>query len=89
MTLKLKQDLILREIAGEFIVVPVGTMTVDMRCMIKLNESGAFLWKQLEHDKTKEQLVAALLDEYDVSDGQATDDVDRFIALMTEAGILE
>jgi len=33
--------------------------------------------------------VAALLDEYDVSDGQATDDVDRFIALMTEAGILE
>jgi len=88
MILKLKQDLILREIAGEFIVVPVGTMTVDMRCMIKLNESGAFLWKQLESGKTKEQMLAALLDEYDVDDEQAVADVDRFIALMTEAGLL-
>ena len=86
--MKLKDGFVLREIAGNFFVVPVGSRTVDFSAMISLNETGAFLWKQLETEQTADSLLQALLDEYDVTAEVAQADVDRFIASLQEAELL-
>lgn len=86
--MRIKDELILKEIAGEFVVVPVGSLTVDMRCMIKLNETGAFLWRQLMDEKSRDELIAALLDEYEVSADKAAADVDTFVGLLTDNQLL-
>ena len=63
--LKLKEGFILREVAGETVVIPSGE-DINLNMMITLNGTGAFLWQKLEQGCTEEELVAALLAEYDV-----------------------
>ena len=86
--MKLKQDLILKEIAGEHVVVPVGSLTVDMRHMIKLNGVGAFIWKKLEGEISREELLNALISEYDVAQENAERDLDAFIEKLRGSELL-
>ena len=65
--MKIKEGFILREVAGNYIVVAVGEAVKNFNGVINLNESGAFLWKILSQGVENEsQLVDALLGEYDV-----------------------
>ena len=86
--MKLKEGFILRTVGTNHLVVPVGARTVDFRCLITLNETGAFLWQQLQQERTAEQLTAALLEEYDVADEQAASDVAAFVDKLKEAELL-
>lgn len=79
----------MKKIAGSYVVVPVRSRAVDFSGIIKLSETGAFLWKLLEKGADREELIAALLDEYLVDEATASADVDRFIARMNEVGLLE
>lgn len=87
--MKLKKDLILREMAGMWVVVAVGAASVDFGGMLTLNESGMLLWKALEQGADHAGLVKALTDEYEVDDATASADVDRFLTTIREAGCLE
>lgn len=87
--MKIKDDFILKEIAGSYVVVPVRQRSVDFSGIIKLTESGAFLWKILINGAEKQDLVSALLDEYEVDEATAAADVDRFISSLNDADILE
>ena len=64
--MKILSGYMLREVGGESIVVPVGSRTVDLRGIIKLNDTAAFLWEKLQDKCTRQELVSAMLDEYDV-----------------------
>ena len=87
--MKLKSGFVLKTIGDNHIVVPVGAQTVDFRCMITLNGSGAFLWRLLEAEQTADDLTAALLAEYDVDEEKARRDVDAFIVTLQENNLLE
>ena len=87
--MKIKEGFILRQVCDEFMVIPVGPASIDFKSVIRLNESGAFLWKLLEEDCEKEQLTAKILEEYDVPKEVAKADIDNFILKLTDAGILE
>lgn len=76
--MKLKDGFILRQVAGQTVVLPTGD-DVDLNMMITLNETGKFLWERLEKGAEKEELVAALLGEYDVDQATAAASVDRFV----------
>lgn len=86
--MRVKDDLVLRQVAGEYVVVPVGEQTVNMRCVITLNETGAFLWRRLEQEETRQGLVDALLNEYDVQPDKARADVDEFLGRLSQAELL-
>ena len=85
--MKLKDGFILREVAGQTVVLPVGG-DLDLNMMITLNETGAFLWKQLEKENDEAGLVAALLAEYDVDEATAKTAVEGFVAKLNENGFL-
>ena len=87
--MKIKKGFMLREVAKNYVVVAVGEASKEFNGIINLNETGAFLWKQLIDDNTVDGVVAALLNEYDVSEETAKKDVELFINKLKEAKILE
>ena len=87
--MKIKKGYILREVAGNYIVVAVGEAVKNFNGIINLNETGAFLWKRLEEGATEEQLKTALLEEYDVEEQIAENDIKAFISKLTEKGLLD
>ncbi len=86
--MKIKDGFILREVSGSYIVVAVGDAVKNFNGMINLNETSAFLWKRLEKGCSKEELLAALLSEYDVQKDVAEQHLDKFISRLTEANLL-
>ena len=87
--MKIKSNFVLKKIAGSYVVVPVRSRSVDFSGIIKLSESGAFLWKLLENGCDREELIAKMLDEYAVDEPTAAADIDRFIQKLSEADLLE
>lgn len=86
--MRIKEGLVLRSIAGTNIVVPLGVASVDFHGMITLNESGAFLWRELERGGSMESLTAALLREYEVDEATARASVEEYVQKLEEVGCL-
>lgn len=85
--MKLKEGFIVREVAGQIVALPTGD-ELDLNMMITLNDTGKFLWERLEKGATEEELVAALLAEYDVDEATAKSAVAGFIAKLNDHGFL-
>ena len=85
--LKLKDGFILRQIAGETMVIPSGE-ELDLNMMITLNETGRFRWERLQNGTTEDALVAALLEEYDVDEATARAQVVKFVEKLNGYGFL-
>jgi hypothetical protein len=87
--MKVKSNLILREIAGSWIIVPVAEMVVEFNGLMNLNESGAFLWRKLAEGAEMEELVSGMLAEYEVDEETARADIQEFVNLLEEKGLLQ
>lgn len=86
--MKISKEFVLREIAENYIVVPFGENAISFKAMITLNKTGAFLWKQLEEERTEEELLANMLEEYDIESETAKADIGQFIEKLETNGIL-
>lgn len=87
--MKIKNGFMVREIAGETVVVPVGSETVDFDCMINLNTTGAFLWKLMETDISETELSEKLAKAYSIHLQQAKADVSHFVNKLKDADLVE
>ena len=87
--MKINENFLLREVAGNAVVVPVGEAADRFSGMIKLNETGVAIWRALEKETDEDAVVAALLSEYDIDKETARADVRRFITTLRKAGILD
>lgn len=87
--MKIKQGLILREIAGEYVVLSVGDSSLDFNRMLVLNESGAELFRMLQEGAAPAELVCTLLKKYDVEIEQAKTDVRVFLEKLWRSGCME
>lgn len=85
---KIKQGFILRNVGGQNVVVAIGAASRSFSGIIRLNETGRFLWEQLSTDKTEDELCTALLSEYELSSEQAHADVSAFVQKLKEAQLL-
>ena len=88
LVMKIKKELVKREIAGDTILVPVGKTMYDSRGMFILNELGAFIWDHLEEAETEADLVRAVTEEYDVEEVVAAADVHEFAEKLRELGVI-
>lgn len=86
--MEIKKELIKREIAGDTILVPVGKTVYDSNGLFALNELGAFLWDRLPEANTKEDLLKAVLAEYEVTTEEAAADIDEFLSKLKTLGII-
>lgn len=87
--MRVKQDYLLRKVADTYVVVPTGNAALDFSGIITLNETGAFLWKQLATDQTEQDLLRKLLEEYNIDEVTASQDLKEYIARLKAADLFE
>ena len=88
--MKLKQGFVLREVAGQTLVVATGEASKDFHGMIKLNDTGRFIWEQLLAGKSEKEIVDAICAEYDDVDRKyAEEKTAEFLKKIEDAGFFE
>lgn len=79
----------LREVCGEFVVVPEGSKLVNFNKMLSLNGSAAFLWKAVEGKDFDVQMLADLLvGEYEIDSAVALSDAGKILDKWVEIGVV-
>ena len=88
--MKTKKGFNLRTVCGENIIVAEGLDNIDFSRIINLNESAAFLWKNIqEKDFDVDTLTSLITTEYDVDEQTARQDVVKLIDEWGKAGLID
>ena len=88
--MKTKIGFNLRQICGENVIIAEGEENIDFSNIISMNESSAYLWKNIQDKEFSEvELVKLLTEEYDVDEITAISDVDSLVKSWLNAGIIE
>lgn len=87
--MKVKAGYLVREIADCHIVVPIGERVIEFKGIMTLNDTGNFIWKCLSDDISYSQLLASILNEYEIDEPTARVDLDEFLSVAQESGVLE
>ncbi len=89
--MKIISDVVIQKVGGLHVAVAVGARAKELPCMIKLNDTGAFLWglaaKMNEIDVSA--LAGALVKEYEISEDIALADTERFVKSLVDNGLTE
>lgn len=86
--MKLKKELVLRSVAGEDILVPVGKDAARTECIFSLNETSAAAFRALLNGGGEAEMVGAVLNEFDVDEATAVRDIKDFIKKLEELEII-
>lgn len=88
--MRIKKDFNLREVCGEYIIVADGKENIDFCNIISMNESSAYLWKEIQDkDFDAEYLAELLTNQYDVDKETALKDANNLVKQWIDAGIVE
>ncbi len=87
--MKIKSGFVVREVAGQSIVIALGEATKIFNGMIKLNETGRIIWDMLSAGAEKEDIINRVVDEYEIDRETVENDVNAFINTLQGANILE
>ena len=87
--MRIKKDFNLREVCGEYIIVAEGKENIDFCNIISMNESSAYLWKEIQDkDFDAEYLAELLTNQYDV-DKETALNANNLVKQWIDAGIVE
>jgi hypothetical protein len=84
-----KGEIVLREIAGETILVPIRGNLADMRRIFTVNRVGAEMWKEINGKKTLEEIRRILLDRFETTPEEVGPDMEEFVQELAAAGLIE
>lgn len=87
--MRIKEGFVLRDVMDEYIVMPAGAQMKEFEGVVVLNEPSAFLWKKMQSDVTRQELVEALLEEYDIDGAVAEKDTEELLKKLDMYGVLE
>jgi len=88
--MKLKYNFVVNQVADKMVAVPVGNASENFNGFIKMNDIGAFIFGMLKNDVTEDDIVAAMVKEYqDATEAEIRDAVHGFVAQLIEKGIVE
>lgn len=87
--MKSKKGFVMRDVLDEYIVMPTGDNIATFGGTVVLNEVSAFIYRQLENPVSREDLLTAVLNEYDVDEATAAADLDKLLEQLDSMGLLE
>lgn len=73
-----------RKTGNEYVLVPVANNIADMNSVYTLNETGAFIWEQIDGKRTMREIIAAVNAEYKIDKETASADVLEFVGNMNK-----
>ena len=80
---------ILRNLMGEYLLMPTGEAIRTFHSAVAMNELSAFVWQQLREPVSRDELLTRILDEYDIDEKTAASDLDSMLKEMKQMGIIE
>ena len=89
--MKLKDGLVLREVAGQYVIVPTGKRVQEVTGVLYMTKPAAYLWEYMQNNEfEKEDLINLTLERYpDATREQVSEDLDKFLKEMADRGVLE
>lgn len=87
--MKIKKGFVIQEVAGQWVAVATGSAAKDFSGIVKLNATAAHVWKGLEQGQTREQIIAGMVEAYDIDEQTAGEDVDTLCQRLVQAGIAQ
>ena len=87
--MKIKDGFVLRNVVDEYIVMPTGENIAKFDGAVVLNEVSAFVFEQLKRPVSKEDVLAALLNEFEVDEATAKADLDVLLEQFVQMGLLD
>lgn len=86
--MEIKKKVILRSVAGEYMLMPVGDTVLQYNGIFVMTESAQLLWRAIEEGKEKEELIGILTKEYEIDSATAEADVNEFLERLSAYGII-
>jgi len=77
-------SVVTRKTGNEYVLVPITDNIADMDSVYTLNETGAFIWEQINGKRSVEEIIKEMTGEYDIDNDTATKDVLEFISKMND-----
>ncbi len=87
--MKLKGTFVMRDIAGDIVIVPVGETALSYNGMITVTSTGAAIWQELEKGSDRETIIQSLLKRFDVDYDTAAADTDEFLLNLKSHELIE
>lgn len=89
--MKLREGLMLREVAGQYVIVPTGAAVREVTDIVYISSSAAYLWDYMKDQEfEKEDLVDQILDYYTgVTREQAESDIEAFLKVLRDHNVLD
>lgn len=87
--MRLKKGLIRHQVLDDSMWIATGSLSEKFRGMVRGNETAGFLLEHMQNETTEQELVDALLAEYEVEREQAARDVEKLVHMLREEGLLE
>lgn len=86
--MRIKEGFVLREVAGQVMVIATGEASKDFHGMIRLNSTGKEIWQGLQEGLSEMEIIEKIQEKYQVEPEQAKADTQQFLAKMAEVGFL-
>lgn len=89
--MKLKDDLVLRKVADQYVIVPVGKRVQEVTSIVYISSSAAYLWDFMKDNEfEKKDLIKRILEHYiGVTEEKASADIERFLKILSDNNILD
>ena len=87
--MKVKKGFLLRKVGAQNVVVAIGAQSRNFNGIIRLNDTGKFLWEKLSKEISEDELISAMISEYEIDEKTARDDITEFINTLKGANLLE
>ena len=87
--MKIKEGYVIRQVMGNYVVIATGEESRSFHGMVKLNETAANIWTYISECKSEDEIVATMINEYEVEEKQLRADVKKTIETLVAQGLVE
>lgn len=88
--MKIVDNMLITEVAGEYVVVPVEGLASEFQGIIRLNKTGKDIWEGLADGLGEDEIADKLLDKYEgVTMEEALDYIREIVKKLDNCGLIE
>lgn len=87
--MKAKPGFVLRNVVDEYILMPTGENIGKFNGTVLLNAVSAFVWEKLQNPMSRDDLLKAILNEFEVDKATASADLDSLLQTLNDYGVIE
>ncbi len=87
--MKIKEGYVIRQVMGNYVVIATGEESRNFHGMVKLNETAANIWNHIAEGKSEDEIVTAMMNEYEVEEQQLRADIKKTVETLAAQGLVE